>query len=100
MTVNALGPLWIYKKIQPMLEKKTTKTKLVFISSVGGGIAAFPKFTLSDGMSKAAVAFLAKQLAAENTHTLIDVSASLREPSKPDVHFSTLSSMTLKSEKP
>lgn len=73
MTVNALGPLWIYKKMQDMLEKKTTKTKLVFISSVGGGIAAFPKFTLSDGMSKAAVAFLAKQLAAENTHTLIDV---------------------------
>lgn len=73
MTVNALGPLWIYKKIQPMLEKKTGVTKLIFISSVGGGIAAFPKFTLSDGMSKAAVAFLAKQLAAENTHTPIDV---------------------------
>lgn len=73
MTVNALGPLWIYKKMQDMLEKKTTKTKLVFISSVGGGIAAFPKFTLSDGMSKSAVAFLAKQLAAENTHTPIDV---------------------------
>lgn len=73
MTVNALGPLWIYKKMQPMLEKKTEKTKLVFVSSVGGGIAAFPKFTLSDGMSKSAVAFMAKQLAAENTHTLIDV---------------------------
>lgn len=41
--------------------------------SVGGGIACFPKFTLSDGMSKCAVAYLAKQLAAENTHTLIDV---------------------------
>lgn len=73
MTVNALGPLWIYKKIKPVLEAKTEKTKLVFLSSVGGGIAAFPNFTLSDGMSKAAVAFLAKQLAAENVHTLIDV---------------------------
>lgn len=73
MTVNALGPLWIYKKILPMLEQKSGKTKLIFISSVGGGIAAFPKFTLSDGMSKAAVAFLARQLAAENTHTPIDV---------------------------
>ncbi len=73
MTVNALGPLWIYKKIQPVLEKKSDVTKLIFVSSVGGGIAAFPKFTLSDGMSKAAVAFLAKQLAAENTHTPIDV---------------------------
>lgn len=40
---------------------------------MGGGIACFPKFTLSDGMSKCAVAYLAKQLAAENTHTLIDV---------------------------
>lgn len=73
MTVNALGPLWIYKKMQKMLEEKEEKTKPIFLSSVGGGIAAFPKFTLSDGMSKSAVAFLAKQLAAENTHTLIDV---------------------------
>ncbi len=73
MTVNAMGPLWIYKKIEPMLLKKETKSKLIFISSVGGGIACFPKFTLSDGMSKCAVAYLAKQLAAEHTHTLIDV---------------------------
>lgn len=74
MTVNAMGPLWIYKKIEPMLlAKKEEKTKLVFISSVGGGIACFPKFTLSDGMSKCAVAYLAKQLAAEHTHTLVDV---------------------------
>ena len=73
MTVNALGPLWIYKKMKPMLERKTEKTKLIFLSSVDGGLAAFPHFTLSDGMSKAAVAFLAKQLAAENVYTPIDV---------------------------
>lgn len=73
MKVNALGPLWIYKKMQSMLEKKTDKTKLIFVSSVGGGLAAFPKFTLSDGMSKSAVAFLAKQLAAENVRTPVDV---------------------------
>ena len=72
MTVNALGPLWIYKKVLPVLEKRTEKSKLIFISSVGGGIACFPKFTLSDGMSKCAVAYLAKQIAAENTRTLID----------------------------
>lgn len=71
--VNALGPLWIYKAVQAELLKRTDKTKLVFLSSVGGGISAFPKFTLSDGMSKCAVAFLARQLAAENTHTPIDV---------------------------
>lgn len=73
MTVNALGPLWLYKKMEAMLEAKTTTTKLVFVSSVGGGLAAFPKFTLSDGMSKCAVAFLAKQLAAENIYTPVDV---------------------------
>lgn len=73
MTVNALGPLWIYKKIEPMLQAKDTPSKLIFMSSVGGGIACFPKFTLSDGMSKCAVAYLAKQVAAENTYTLIDV---------------------------
>ncbi|GAA0124405.1 MULTISPECIES: SDR family oxidoreductase [Clostridium] len=71
--VNALGPLWIYKVVKENLLKKESKSKLIFISSVGGGLAAFPYFTLSDGMSKSAVAFLGKQLAAENTHTLIDV---------------------------
>lgn len=31
MTVNALGPLWIYKKIQTMLEKRNTyKTSICF----------------------------------------------------------------------
>ena len=39
MTVNALGPLWIYKKMEPVLQAKTEKTKLIFISSVGGVIA-------------------------------------------------------------
>ncbi|MBA4699722.1 MAG: SDR family oxidoreductase [Ruminococcus sp.] len=73
MRVNALGPLWIYKKVKDNLLKRTEKTKLIFISSVGGGIAAFPFFTLSDGMSKCAVSFLGKQLAAEHTHTLVDV---------------------------
>lgn len=73
LKVNALGPLWIYKKVKDHLLARTEKTKLIFLSSVGGGIAAFPRFTLSDGMSKSAVAFLARQLAAENTHTLIDV---------------------------
>lgn len=73
MRVNAMGPLWIYKKVQANLLKRTDKTKLIFISSVGGGIAAFPYFTLSDGMSKSAVSFLGRQLAAENVHTPIDV---------------------------
>lgn len=73
MRVNALGPLWIYKKVKDELLKRSTSSKLILMSSVGGGLAAFPYYTLSDGMSKAAVSFLGKQLAAENTHTLIDV---------------------------
>lgn len=73
LTVNALGPLWVYRMIIDNMEKRTEQSKLVFISSVGGGISAFPKFTLSDGMSKCSVSFLARQLAAENAQTPIDV---------------------------
>lgn len=73
LKVNALGPLWIYKKIKDSILSSNKPVKLIFLSSVGGGITAFPRFTLSDGMSKCAVSFLARQLAAENTHTLIDV---------------------------
>ena len=49
--------------------------KIINISSVGGGVSVFPGFRLSDGMSKAAVAFLTRQLAAELTDSLIDVFA-------------------------
>ena len=49
--------------------------KLINFSSVGGGIQNFPGFRLSDGMSKAAVAFMTKQLAAELTQTMVDVFA-------------------------
>ena len=73
MAVNALGPLWIYKVVQESLLKNNKMCKLIFVSSVGGGLACFPYFTLSDGMSKCAVAYLAKQLAAENVHTPLDV---------------------------
>lgn len=95
MTVNALGPLWIYKKIEPMLLAKKEPSKLIFMSSVGGGIACFPKFTLSDGMSKSAVAYLAKQVAAENTHTLVDVfCVSPGAIETPMFYSSTLKSMS------
>ena len=49
--------------------------KIINLSSVGGGISAFPGFRLSDGMSKAAVAFLSKQLAAEMVFEEVDVFA-------------------------
>lgn len=49
--------------------------KLINVSSVGGGIAVFPGFRASDGMSKAAVACLSRQLAAECAHRAVDVFA-------------------------
>ena len=49
--------------------------KLINISSVGGGINVFPGFRVSDGMSKAAVAFMTRQLAAETAHSNVDVFA-------------------------
>jgi NAD(P)-dependent dehydrogenase (short-subunit alcohol dehydrogenase family) len=48
---------------------------IINIASVGGGVAAFPGFRLSDGMSKAAVAHLSRQLAAEQVAPGVDVFA-------------------------
>jgi NAD(P)-dependent dehydrogenase (short-subunit alcohol dehydrogenase family) len=52
-----------------------TPLKIINVSSVGGGVQVFPGFRLSDGMSKAAVAFMTKQLAAQLTHSSVDVFA-------------------------
>lgn len=52
-----------------------SSAKLVNISSVGGGVTHFPSFRLADGMSKAAVAFMTRQIAAEHVHTPLDVFA-------------------------
>jgi NAD(P)-dependent dehydrogenase (short-subunit alcohol dehydrogenase family) len=49
--------------------------KIINIASVGGGITAFPGFQLADGMSKAAMAHMTRQLAAEWSHTPVDVFA-------------------------
>lgn len=69
--------------------------KLINISSVGGGITAFPGFRLSDGMSKAAVAFLTRQLAAETVHRDVDVFAICPGATDtPMFQASTLSKLT------
>ncbi|MFC3630519.1 SDR family NAD(P)-dependent oxidoreductase [Paracoccus angustae] len=71
--------------------------KLINISSVGGGIAAFPGFRLSDGMSKAAVSFLTRQLAAEAVHAEVDVFAICPGATNtPMFHASTLSKLSRK----
>ena len=69
--------------------------KIINVSSVGGGITAFPDFRLSDGMSKSAIAFLTRQLAAETVHSNIDVFAVCPGATNtPMFDASTLSKMT------
>jgi NAD(P)-dependent dehydrogenase (short-subunit alcohol dehydrogenase family) len=72
MQVNAVGTLWLTQALLPGMRQRRFG-KIVFVSSVGGGITQFPNFRLADGMSKAAVAHLGRQLAAELSHEPIDV---------------------------
>jgi NAD(P)-dependent dehydrogenase (short-subunit alcohol dehydrogenase family) len=74
LQVNATGVLWLTQALLPQMKQKNAG-KIVFVSSVGGGITQFPSFRLADGMSKAAVSFLAKQLAAELASSGVDVFA-------------------------
>ncbi len=73
LSINADGTLKMCQEFLSLPEG--ADSKLINISSVGGGITAFPGFRLSDGMSKAAVAFLTRQLAAETVHREVDVFA-------------------------
>ena len=77
LLINADGTLKVCQTFLRLMRPslKTEPLKLINISSVGGGVQAFPGFRLSDGMSKAAVALLTRQLAAELTDTLVDVFA-------------------------
>ncbi|UCD74651.1 MAG: SDR family oxidoreductase [Phycisphaerales bacterium] len=70
--VNATGTLRLTQAILPQMRQRGFG-KIVIISSVGGGITQFPGFRLADGMSKAALAHLGRQLAAEMAHEPIDV---------------------------
>jgi NAD(P)-dependent dehydrogenase (short-subunit alcohol dehydrogenase family) len=92
--VNATGVLWLSQALLPAMRERGSGT-LVFICSVLGGITQFPGFRLADGMSKASVAFLARQLAAELVHTPIDVFTICPGPTEtPMLAASTLSRMT------
>ncbi|MFK7805452.1 MAG: SDR family oxidoreductase [Anaerolineae bacterium] len=77
LTINADGTLKVCQMFLELMgpKLKTSPMKMINFSSVGGGIGAFPGFRLSDGMSKAAVAALTRQLAAELTDSLVDVFA-------------------------
>lgn len=75
--INADGTLKVCQTFLALMAGciKTDPLKIINLSSVGGGIQAFPGFRLSDGMSKAAVALLTRQLAAELTDSRVDVFA-------------------------
>lgn len=78
LAINADGTLKLCQRFLAMDTESGSRTparKLINVSSVGGGIAVFPGFRVSDGMSKAAVAFMTKQLAAETVHSNVDVFA-------------------------
>jgi len=72
--VNSIGPLWLTRQLLPGMLRRGYG-KIVNISSVGGGVAQYPGFRLADGMSKAALAYLSRQLSAELTHAPVDVFA-------------------------
>ncbi|MDT3397227.1 SDR family NAD(P)-dependent oxidoreductase [Streptomyces sp. B1866] len=72
--INSVGPLWLIRQLVPgMVEREYGK--VVNVSSVGGGISQFPGFHVADGMSKAALAYLTRHLAAELAHTPVDITA-------------------------
>ena len=98
LDVNALGTL---KMCQQFLSLPNLQNrKLINISSVGGGVATFPGFRLSDGMSKAAVTFLTRQLAAETVHSGVDVFAVCPGATNTEMfESSTLSKLTREERK-
>jgi NAD(P)-dependent dehydrogenase (short-subunit alcohol dehydrogenase family) len=98
LAINADGTL---KMCQAFLESMQHRSadhalKIINIASVGGGIQTFPGFQISDGMSKAAVAFMTRQLAAELTDSMIDVFAICPGATNTSMfQASTLNPMTL-----
>lgn len=97
LAINADGTLKACTIFLDLMADAVTREplKIINISSVGGAIQTFPGFRLSDGMSKAAVAALTKQLAAELIHSKVDVFALCPGATDtPMFQSSTLDSMT------
>jgi NAD(P)-dependent dehydrogenase (short-subunit alcohol dehydrogenase family) len=72
--VNSLGPLWLIRTLLPTMTERGYG-KIVNVASVDGGVAMFPAFHVADGMSKAALAYLTRHVAAETAHAAVDVFA-------------------------
>jgi NAD(P)-dependent dehydrogenase (short-subunit alcohol dehydrogenase family) len=74
LRINSVGPLWLTQQLVPgMLARGYGK--VVNVASVGGGVATFPEFDPADGMSKAALVQMSRQLAVELAHAPVDVFA-------------------------
>lgn len=74
LRINSIGPLWLIQQLLPgMLGRGYGK--VVNIASVGGGVTVFPGFHVADGMSKAALTYLTRHLAAELVHSPVDMFA-------------------------
>jgi len=69
--INTLGALRCVQAVLPLMVEQNDG-KIINLSSVGGGVSVFPNFTMSDGMSKASVAFLTKQIVADYPQHRID----------------------------
>lgn len=79
MRVNALGPLWVTDALMDSIKMAASgqgrgRSSIIFIGSVGGGSASvFPEYCAADLMSKAAMSYLSKHLAAQHVRDSIDV---------------------------
>lgn len=79
MRVNALGPLWVTDALMDSIKLAASgqgrgRSSIIFIGSVGGGSASvFPEYCAADLMSKAAMSYLSKHLAAQHVRDTIDV---------------------------
>lgn len=74
LRVNGLGPLWLIRHLLPGMLARGRGT-IVNVASVGGGVGVFPRFHVADGMSKAALAYLTRHVAAQLTHEPVHVVA-------------------------
>lgn len=70
--VNSIGTLWLNNLLYPPMVERGSG-KIIFLSSVNGGTTQIPGFRHADGMSKAAIAFLIKVLAADLALSGVDV---------------------------
>jgi NAD(P)-dependent dehydrogenase (short-subunit alcohol dehydrogenase family) len=94
MRINCVGPLWLCRHVLPAMRERGSGA-IINVSSVGGGVATFPTFNIADGMSKAALTYLTRHLAAEVVHTNVTVVAVCPGAvDTPMLHASTLDRMS------